>query len=74
MSSIKRLEMVADLEVAQFLKNMIEVIPNTKSTYGNKKYIIRVRPDVIYDDALAEIIKQWVEYGKGNQKEILNNG
>lgn len=73
MNNIKRLEMVADLEVAQFLKNMIEVVPN-KSTYGNKKYIVKIKSDAVYDDELAEIIKKWVEYGKNNQKEILNNG
>ncbi len=59
-------DVLKDLEILGILKNIVKVDDNTKFTYGNKKYIISLRQDVIVNDETLKIIKEWLENEKNN--------
>ena len=53
-----------DFWILDVFKSIIKIVENDKYTYGNKKYIVKLRNDVILNDALLEIIKEWLKDDK----------
>lgn len=61
------IEIRKQLGILGILKNIIKIDYNTKFTYGNKKYLISLKQDVIVNDETLKIIKEWLENEKNNR-------
>ena len=61
MKKSKRMQNKLDLMIAQYLKQILVVVPNTRSSYGNQMYSIKIRQDVIISYEVITLIKEWIE-------------
>lgn len=63
------IEIRKQLGILGILKKIIKIDYNTKFTYGNKKYLISLRQDVIVNDETLKIIKEWLEDDQTSPKD-----